>query len=143
MPEYLDDLIRVAAGGALPGGERWVNVFHCLRTPGTGEALTLTEAGEISGPIVGFYDTFNASLSSEWSLDTTIVKDQESQSGPSYDVDFTTIVGGTSGEDLPNQVALVVSWLTSLAGRRNRGRNYLAGFTEASSGKIGRVQLAP
>jgi hypothetical protein len=138
MPEFLPDLIRASAQGLLPGGEQWVNVFHVLRTPGTGDPVTSLESSAIAAPIVGFYDAINGFLSSEWSLVDVIVKDQQDETGAAFDPTFTPLAGSSSDADLPNQVALVVSWLTALGGRRYRGRTYLAGFTEANS-----VQTAP
>lgn len=54
-----------------------------------------------------------------------------SESAPSVQVDVTsTQVGTASGQNMPNNVALVVTHRTALRGRSFRGRTYLVGLTE-------------
>lgn len=43
-----------------------------------------------------------------------------------------TLTGAQVTEAVPNQVAAVVSWKTGQAGRRKRGRSYIAGIDEAN-----------
>lgn len=138
MGEYFPDLARVACSGSMPGNERWVNVFHVVRETPTGAQFTSAEASTIAANFLTFYTDIDSLLSTEWDIDEIIVRDQQEQGAPAYNVTITPESGDVNGEDLPNQVALVVSWLTNLTGRRHRGRTYLGGFTETSS-----VQSSP
>jgi len=138
MGDYLPDLARVACSGSLPGSERWVNVFHVIRETPTGAQFTSAEASTIASDFLTFYSAIDSVLSTEWDIDEIIVRDQQEIGAPAYNVTITPESGDVNDADLPNQVALVVSWLTNLTGRRHRGRTYLAGFTETSS-----VQSSP
>lgn len=56
---------------------------------------------------------------------------------PPVSAEYTTgfpITGGAAYDELPRQVALVVTHKTAYAGRRYRGRHYLPAMTEAYSG---------
>lgn len=54
---------------------------------------------------------------------------------PKQAAEYTTGLpqaGGTAGDEMPHQIACVVSIRTAYAGRSYRGRNYFPGLTEAS-----------
>lgn len=96
-------------------------------TPSSAEALA-----------VDVWDWWEASLapilSNEISLQSIQVTDMTSASG--FVVDYVAPGGAITGDlelqALPNNVSLVVSFRTGLRGRKNRGRNFLAGLSEAS-----------
>jgi len=68
-----------------------------------------------------------------WGPDmTTVVDECRRDGGLVYDAPFTGFTAGdiTSGDTLPPQCAMVVTWITGFAGRRRRGRCYGFGFSE-------------
>lgn len=61
-----------------------------------------------------------------------VVVDLSSQFAPSYELPIVTNAAGTAtGDAYPNNVANVVSLLTTLRGRAFRGRSYMVGMAES------------
>jgi hypothetical protein len=117
-------LTRVVAGGALPGGEQWRNVLHYQ----IGD-LDEDARDTLSENVAVAYNSLAAIMSAGWHLDTVSITDLETteQTEHGYEV-----VGVAAGDNLPNEVCLVVSWRTGSGARTARGRNYLSGFTTAA-----------
>jgi hypothetical protein len=66
-------------------------------------------------------------LSDDWSLTGVEAIDLSTQNGPAVTYSYNQ-AGGVSGESNPNNVAMCVSFRTSLRGRSYRGRNYVPGI---------------
>lgn len=122
-------------------GQTCVNVFW-VHHAGT---WTAGQLNTMAGFIAGAYETHIAPfLSDQWSLDKVVSQDYTSFNAASAEYSpGTAIVGTGSGDPLPPQVALVVSWRTDNRGRSYRGRTYLTGLTEfyADNGRMGQTVL--
>jgi hypothetical protein len=115
---------------ALTGGEEAVNVFHVDDNAAT---LNQATADAISGIFETAWEDHLKSFTfsgNEYSRFTT--KDISTANGAAFDTLWS--VPGTVGTDpLPNGVAAVVTWRTSLTGKSFRGRSYVGGFCESGS----------
>lgn len=109
-------------------GEKAVNVFWVRDNAGwTAQKMNIA-AGILA---TSWVDNLASLLAADWTLDKIVCQDYTTYNGASFE--FTpgvAIVGTGSGDTLPPQVALVVSWRTANRGRSFRGRTYLCGFTE-------------
>lgn len=111
---------------------RWRNVLHG----------NLTAAGPVN-PILAetLFTAFKGGLtSSGWvgelhtnsALTGVGIKDLRQQFQVEYLSTSAPMAGQAAGIELPLNVALVVTLQTALAGRQNRGRTYLTGFTDGA-----------
>lgn len=119
-------------------GRPWVNVFHCLKPAVYPEETAAAIAGRFR---TDFYGQFLDSLKTTWTCTTQRVTDISTATGSQYEYN-TAVVGTASNELLSPDTALCVTWLTVFRGRSFRGRNYLAGFTEASNTADGHIEAA-
>lgn len=118
-------LFQATARGTLPGGEVWANVFHF-----TDDDLPAVASAQIAAMLDDFYIGIASRLSAGWTLTEFQIKDMATQEVRV----FPRVLAGLQVTDnLPNEVALVISWTTAVRSRRTRGRTYLAGFTETSN----------
>lgn len=116
-------IFRVPINIAYPGtGGPGVNVWHC-RTAGT--AIDATTTGQLNA-LLGFLRTFYNTIGSWYPATTTItlgtcttVDTQAEAAGT-----FATVTGTGTGS-APQLLANVVTWKTSVAARRGRGRTFL------------------
>lgn len=130
FPPYLPNLVEVTAVGEMPNGDDYANVFYVLDTdPG---AWGSARAAAIAAPFEEFFSEVDAYLASGWSLSFFSLRDRSQAGGAVYEVP-SAAAGAASGDPLPGQIALAVTWRTAQAGRRYRGRTYLGGFSEANS----------
>lgn len=122
----------------MPGGTPWANVFHF-----TDETVTQAMHDDFYDLFRQFYSGIRPHLNADWKLDNirTGVQLQGTTSWPTaFETNFTTPDSGTgTGGPVPNDMAVVVSWNTTLLTRRGRGRTYVGGFVvnaiaEASGG---------
>lgn len=67
-------------------------------------------------------------LSNAVTLREVVATDQTTDTASQVTVDGGGLIGGVSGESLPGNVSLAVSFHTALRGRAFRGRNYLVGI---------------
>lgn len=133
------DTIRVAVEGHAPNGHLWANVMH-FRKSGI---LTFPGAVAVLDPILNSHYAVNSGAGTAWL----------SNAGVGYtmdDIRYTPLDGSTattvishphSGavglDNLPANVALVITLRTGLRGRSHRGRVYQNGFTEGANQSIG------
>jgi hypothetical protein len=75
-------------------------------------------------------------------LETVGVRDISQEGMPEYIDAGPTITGGSVGEPLPGQIALVVSVGTERSGAKYRGRVYVGGFTETDNDASGQATQA-
>lgn len=77
-------------------------------------------------------------LTVQWILYGASAKELDIVSNPTIEYNLTAgpLSGGNVNDVLPPQNALLVSWI-ALTARPNRGRTYLAGFTENHMGPLG------
>lgn len=127
-------LFRCTVLGHTPGGERWVNVFHVAQDDADGDVLTLPIATEIRDRFATFYNAIKGLQDVAYGVDQFVVKNlQAGHDGEQFElVPAVAIVGTGAGGPLPSQDAIVVSWKTPLAGRKFRGRTFLAGFAKSA-----------
>lgn len=116
-------IFRVPINISYPGtGGPGVNVWHC-RTAGT--AIDATTTGQLNA-LLGFLRTFYNTIASWYPATTTItlgtcttVDTQAEAVGT-----FATVTGTGTGS-APQLLANVVTWKTTIAARRGRGRTFL------------------
>lgn len=121
------DCIAVIPEGHLPGGDKWVNVLHYNRP----EDFDLTVAGSIGIDVVDAYEGLLPFQGDDYSLEKVTFKDLSADPPVVYEYTVSPPVTGSSeDDDLPPQLAAVVSWRTAVGGRAGRGRTYIAGLAE-------------
>jgi hypothetical protein len=115
-------LFRVPVNISFPGaGSPGVNVWH-IRTSGVSGGTELTEANVLIGYIRTFYNTIVA----HYPATTTLTLGTVTELLTSREIvpTFATVTGTGTGS-APQALALVVTWRTSIAARRGRGRTFL------------------
>lgn len=116
------------------GSEEVRNTFHLV-----GGDATQTNAQGIIDFFASMWSTHLATtMSVNWLLYAASAKELDIVSNPTIDYTLTAgaFGGSNTADQLPNQLALLVGWL-ALTARPNRGRTYLAGFTEQVMGPSG------
>lgn len=105
------------------------NVFHCFIGTGWSEALLNDVAIDLRNAIE---TNLLPSMSDTVQLIKVQAKDISVIDGKSVEVGPTGAgFGGTASAPPPNNVTLVVKWLTALGGRSHRGRSYIIGLVES------------
>lgn len=111
-------------------GEQVENVFHFTKDPvGGWDAATLLALCQ------SVWDNFVSNvipgLSSTYVLREVYARDLSEEFGLVASYDGTAPVpGALADEPMPNNVSIVCTYRTGLAGRSFRGRSYLVGFVE-------------
>lgn len=122
----IGDVFRLSVVGRFGLGQQFVNVFHYEQTDtvvgNPAEAL----AAEFSSQALPSYLSL---IPSSNVVDTVEVRQVTGTPLNAFDNPIND-PGGLSGEQLPPQVAPLISWRTALVGRRNRGRTYIPAPTE-------------
>lgn len=131
-------VVRIVLGGTAPGGEIWETGFWMTNTGVTDEATanalaliiygTLSSADD-SGAMRITVETFFTALSS-W--DYVRVYAYPNGGPVATAIGYKAVpqpLTGSGSHYLPNQVAVVLTTRTQLAGRRHRGRMYLPCFS--------------
>lgn len=124
--------LRVTAHQRMPGGEEAQNVFHFAGSVGDGVVVE-----QLADLVQDFYDNIKSVLSNQWSLYQIDVADRDDQSAPpvgpwgtyaSFDVE--SLSGGTTGQYMPNDCAVMIGWRSQVApaGRGGRGRTFIGGL---------------
>lgn len=95
--------------------------------------VTPTLATTLGNNLIGWWNTnFKTATTNAMALDQVYITDLTSQT--SFTVSVVTglpSVGGSSTDALPFNCAMCISFRTDHRGRSGRGRNYVAGLTEA------------
>lgn len=115
-------IFRVPVNIVFPGsGSPGVNVWH-IRTLDAAPAGELSQANGLIGAIRTFYDTLKGYLPAT----TTLTLGTVTEELTSREITPTmTSVVGTGVGSAPQLLALVVTWRTTVASRRGRGRTFL------------------
>jgi len=127
-------ILRVPFNIAFPGaGSPGANVWHIRTVTGPGGA-ELAEANTLIGYIRTFYDSVKSYLPSTTSISIGTVTEEITQREivPTF-----ANVGGTGTGSSPQALALVVTWRTSVAARRGRGRTFVGPLSTAASSSDG------
>lgn len=116
------------------GGAPIVNSIYIRKTT----AWTETDQGLLRAAIQTWWvNTHRANLSNDIALTAIRTRDLSVQDGVTVTQQLATPSPGTRPVDAaPNNVALVTSLRTGLAGRSRRGRLYLAGIGEDEVGQV-------
>jgi hypothetical protein len=122
-------LFRVPILLTFPGaGSPGVNVWH-IRTADAALATELGQANALIGYIRTFYDAGKSYLPST----TTCILGTVSEIGTSREIVPTMAqVNGLGTGSAPQALALCVTWRTSIAARRGRGRTFFGPLSTAS-----------
>lgn len=91
-------------------------------------------AGQLATALVTWWtNNIRLFVSSDMTLTEVFITDISSQEGFTLSHVVSPPLAGTAiGESLPSNVALCISFRTAFRGRSGRGRNYVAGCTEAN-----------
>lgn len=121
----IGDVWRVAFEGHFLGSQ-YVNVWHFK---------TKTASPDVEDVIdyvtTNFYDlTKTQGVSDLWTLEIANARKLE-QPATLFSKALSVQGGGTPGQELPPQSAMVITLRSNLAGRRHRGRLYLGGYLES------------
>ena len=121
-------IFRVPVLLTFPGaGSPGVNVWH-IRTPATDTPAELTQANILVGYIRAFYDAGKTYLPST----TTCILGTVSEEGTQREIVPTFAqVNGLGTGSAPQALALCVTWRTSIAARRVRGRTFFGPLSTA------------
>lgn len=129
---------KVVVAGSNPGGEVWNNVFHFSFT-GTPTPVQLTALrDDIAQFWLAVQPTGIVALRSDDHIVTSVTS-QDIRTVPNPAPEIAPVVSGAgtnTGEMMPMECAVVISWLTALSGRSYRGRSYIGGWTEAANGQL-------
>lgn len=98
-----------------------------------GAPPTVTDLQNLGADLLAWYIALMGPLqSSGVALREIYITDLTSATGPTHtETPATLITGGASGEQLPNNVSVAVSFRTALRGRSFRGRNYFVGLVDS------------
>lgn len=113
------------------GSAKMENVLYFQGSAGVTPALATT----LGNSLISWWNTnFKPGASNQFSLVEVHITDLSTQT--SFTVTVTTglpSVGSSTVEGLPFNVAFCISFRTANRGRSGRGRNYVAGLTEADT----------
>ena len=130
-----NDIFRLAVEGIGPTSQQLVNVFHYRQVGVIGDdaGADLVDAWQVTAR-----GDFLAAISASCALTNYSVRNL-TQVGLGVDVpESPALPGFVSGDALPPMNAAVITWLTGLIGRRNRGRTYMwpTGESRQTGGQI-------
>jgi hypothetical protein len=120
--------VRCDALQKMPGGEIAINTFHF---GGIDRDAVITTS---QSRVLAYYTALKNILSTQWSLTRLTWRLVGPNNPPLEHTPSPAIVGTQTANPLPNDVALVVSWKTALAGKSYRGRTYIGGLTQNALG---------
>lgn len=114
----------------LKNGQLVVNVYHFL----SANALTTINLSALAAVIkTAWNDNLKTSMTNNISLEEIILTDAENETGLQLTYTSGLPLAGTGGvEDLPSNVAVVISNRSGLTGRSQRGRTYIAGMVPST-----------
>lgn len=131
-PIIAANTVQVRLDWTFTGGYQGKNVLHYL-VPGGQPAITPADADSVMGSVsAGFISSaLQGQTSSAVSIDSVTLRDVRQQGIPDVISGVAGIGGSAVTNQLPRDVAVVVTLRTALATRRGRGRVYLGGYTTA------------
>lgn len=131
-PKLVPSCAEVVLIWLLPGGKVGHNVLHGRYTgafAGTvAQANSILAALSTGGPAT----TFATHLATGNALSGVSIRDVNQANQALIVSSAGGLAGSGTGPSVPNEVALVVTEHTALAGRANRGRMYIPGWTTAT-----------
>lgn len=107
-------------------GQRCQNTMYFFHSPGW-STLSLETAATLLGETFG--NELEGEFSNSLTLSSVSYRDMTAEDSFVGEVPIN-IVGTRTSPGLPTNVTLSIKFLTGLAGRAKRGRNYFAGLTE-------------
>lgn len=133
------------ADGTIIFNQRWQGQRIKNVTVWSNIPTTPTDRQSLADSLRGIWNSnLGSDMSDGWSLDSVTYFYNDSAPVFSVEVPFTPgpLVGGSAGNDLPSQVALLLS--TQINGPPpNRGRFYLSGMTEFANNAVGQWEQSP
>jgi hypothetical protein len=131
-PKVIPSCAEIDLVWALPGGGLGHNILTGRYTgafSGTpAQASAILAALTTGGPATALF----THIATTAVLGSVLIRDIGVPNGPLIANTNTGIAGSAAGAALPNEVALVITKHTALAGRANRGRMYVPGFSVAA-----------
>ena len=131
-PKLVPSCAEIVIGWNLPGGKVAANVLHGRYTgafAGTvAQANTILTALTTGTPAT----TLFTHMSTATAIARLTIRDVNSANQALISAVGAPLIGTGAGNAMPNEVALVVTERTALAGRANRGRMYIPGWIVSS-----------
>lgn len=127
----IPNTLQIRLRWTLPNGKFAHNVLHGIVDGGLDNSVLL--ANSIYDAIAGSGETttYLDFLSSETSLDFVDIRDVRTENQTLYQSEGAALPGTGTGNALPEEVSLVVTLRSALAGPAHRGRVYLTGFDDS------------
>lgn len=111
-------------------GERWENTLYLANTVAWTEASLANEAENLADWWIA---SMRPNLHETCSLTEVYAVDLASDAGPTATHTVSpAAVGLVTGQSMPNNVSLCISFRTGARGRSYRGRNYVPGLSETT-----------
>jgi hypothetical protein len=131
-PLVIPETVQVRLKWFLPNGRTATNVFHGIVADGF--ANSVIACNFVYGAIAawGDIDTYFDFLASTTSFLGVDIRDIRTPAQSIMESDGAAVPGTGTGNALPEEVSLVCTLRTALAGRAHRGRTYLCGFDDST-----------
>lgn len=141
MPTYAHKFVKVTLSGKMLGGaEQWVTGFHCGLLTADASAPTQAYADAVRDAWIPVFTDFNMGFSSTYTFEQVKLamigtNGKYDGSDPIVSSPTTAVNGGSSGNPLPPQLALVATLVAgSGKGLAGKGRMYLPGIKAGVDG---------
>lgn len=135
MPTYAHKFVKVTLSGKMMGGsEEWQTGFHCSPLTQDASAPTQAYADAVRDAWIPFFTAFGNGFSSAYTFEQVKLamigtNGKYDGTDPVISTPTTTVNGGSSGNPLPPQLALVATLVAgSGKGLAGKGRMYLPGI---------------
>src|SRR6266699_4069889 len=129
-PLVIPDTLQVRLLWILPNGKASTNVLHATSLGIFGLAEINAVFGDVK--LDARTTTYLAFLAATTALQAMDIRDLRAANFPLIQSDTPAAAGTGIGNALPEEVSLVVTERTALAGRAHRGRVYLTGFDDSA-----------
>jgi hypothetical protein len=139
------DVCRVVITGTTPSGTLWANIIHFRNDTGGSMAAAITT---FDADLQDFLDKsaygggFGIGHWTHTGWLSALARYTPLDGMTAATTKTAVHDGAGTGDALPPDVAVVLSWQTALRGPRYRGRTYIAGFGEGTCTASGRVDAA-
>lgn len=117
---------------ALANGRQSTNVLHCIVADGLSASTTLATLVFDQIKADALTDTYLENINTAAALQRIDIRDIRTKSQSIFEAGGAAAPGTGGGNALPDEVALVVTLRTALAGPAHRGRVYLSGFDDST-----------
>jgi len=126
----LDPVVKIELVQELDG-QAVVNTLYARKFSGS---WTVPDATLLALDVIDWWDT-NIAPQLTTAVELNLVRMTDLSDPDGFIIEETSglpMNGSVASESHPNSIAVVVSFRTGLRGRRNRGRNFIAGFPNAA-----------